>query len=113
MRDLDCQYETAFVLAHKLREAMTAADKGKKLSGEVEIDGMYTGGHIRPANYKADRKDRRLAENQIGKRKLVIVARQRGGNTLTFVTHSEADGVRGLIRSVTGLGGLLVWEVAT
>jgi len=95
-RDLDCQYKTAFVLAHKLREAMTAADKGKKLSGEVEIDGMYTGGHIRPGNYKADRKDRRLAENQTGKRKVVIVARQRGGNTLTFVTNSEADGVRGL-----------------
>lgn len=95
-RDLDCQYKTAFVLAHKLREAMAAADKGKKLSGEVEIDGMYTGGHVRPANYKTDRKDRRLAENQTGKRKVVIVARQRGGNTLTFVTNSEADGVRGL-----------------
>ena len=95
-RDLDCQYKTAFVLAHKLREAMTAADKGKKLSGEVEIDGMYTGGHVRPANHKADRVDRRLAENQTGKRKVVIVARQRGGDTLTFVTNSEADGVRGL-----------------
>ena len=58
------QYKTAFVLAHKLREAVGAADKGKKVSGEVEIDGMYTGGHVRPANYKQDRKDRRLAENQ-------------------------------------------------
>lgn len=95
-RDLDCQYKTAFVLAHKLREAMGAADKGTKVSGHVEIDGMYTGGHIRPANYRENRKDRRLAENQTGKRQVVIVAREREGKTLTFVTKSEADGVRGL-----------------
>lgn len=95
-RDLNVQYKTAFVLAHKLREAIGAADKGKKVSGEVEIDGMYTGGHVRPENYKKDRKDRRLAENQTGKRKVVIVARERGGKTLTFVAPTEADGVRGL-----------------
>lgn len=95
-RDLDCQYKTAFVLAHKLREAMTAADKGAKVSGEVEIDGMYTGGYVKPANYRQDRKDRRLAENQTGKRRVVIVARERNGKTRTFVTKSEADGVRGL-----------------
>ena len=28
-RDLDCQYKTAFVLAHKLREAMVAEMKGR------------------------------------------------------------------------------------
>jgi len=95
-RDLDCQYKTAFVLAHKLREAMGAADKGAKVSGDVEIDGMYTGGYVKPANYKRDRIDRRLAENQTGKRRVVIVARERGGKTLTFVTKSEAEGVRGL-----------------
>lgn len=95
-RDLDCQYKTAFVLTHKLREAMAAADKGAKVSGEVEIDGMYTGGYVKPANYRKDRIDRRLAENQTGKRRVVIVARERGGKTLTFVAKSEAEGVRGL-----------------
>lgn len=95
-RDLDCQYKTAFVLAHKLREAMGAADKGAKVSGDVEIDGMYAGGYVKPTNYKRDRIDRRLAENQTGKRRVVIVARERGGKTLTFVTKSEAEGVRGL-----------------
>jgi transposase-like protein len=49
-RDLDCQHKTAFVLAHKIREAMVAETKGLKLTGEVEIDGAYFGGHIRPAN---------------------------------------------------------------
>src|SRR6185437_11101166 len=76
-RDLDCQYKTAFVLAHKLREAMGAADKGAKVSGEVEIDGMYTGGYVKPTNYKEHRRDRRLAINQNGKRQVVIVARER------------------------------------
>ena len=39
-RDLDFQYKTVFVLAHKLREAVGADMVGAKLSGEVEIDGM-------------------------------------------------------------------------
>src|SRR6185503_18108791 len=31
-RDLNVQYKTAFVMAHKLREAMAAGDKGKQVS---------------------------------------------------------------------------------
>ena len=53
-RDLDCQYKTAFVLSHKLREAMAAEINGQKLDGHVEIDGAYFGGHIRPANLKEE-----------------------------------------------------------
>ena len=60
-RDLDCQYKTAFGLAHKLREAMAQEiQTGEVLDGHVEIDGAYFGGHIRPENRKEDRKDRRL-----------------------------------------------------
>ena len=95
-RDLDCQYKTAFVLAHKIREALGATDKDAKVSGEVEIDGMYTGGYVKPANYKENRRDRRLAENQTGKRRVVIVARERDGKTITFVAKSEDAGVPGL-----------------
>src|ERR1043166_9268601 len=36
-RDLDVQYKTAFVLAHKLREAMAAEQKDRELNGVVEI----------------------------------------------------------------------------
>jgi hypothetical protein len=46
-RDLDVQYKTAFVLAHKMREAMAAEIKGATVGGVgsvVEIDGMYVGG---------------------------------------------------------------------
>ena len=45
-RDLDVQYKTAFVLAHKLREAMAASTKTLGIGGEgrtAEIDGAYFG----------------------------------------------------------------------
>lgn len=92
-RDLDVQHKTAFVLCHKLREALAAEYEGLKLSGEIEIDGQYHGGHIRPANLKEDRIDRRLAKHQTGTRRVVVAMRQRGGRTLTFVERNEADGV--------------------
>ena len=99
-RDLDCQYKTAFVLAHKLREAMASETKGHTLDGEVEIDGAHFGGHIRPANRVEDRIDRRLAEHQTGTRRVVIAARQRKGRTLTAIVRNEADGVE-FIQAVT------------
>ena len=92
-RDIDCQYKTAFVLAHKLREALAAEVEGLKLAGEVEIDGAYFGGKVRPANHKENRKDRRKAENQNGERRVVIALRERDGATKTFVATSEAAGV--------------------
>ena len=92
-RDLDVQYKTAFVLAHKLREAMAAEQANMTLRGHVEVDGAYFGGYVRPENRKEDRKDRRLAENQTGKRRVVVVMRERGGRTLPFVVRSEDQGV--------------------
>ncbi|BAQ49590.1 IS1595 family transposase [Methylobacterium aquaticum] len=92
-RDLSVSYKTAWILAHKLREALSAEMKGFGLEGEVEIDGAYFGGHVRPENRKEDRKDRRLKENQSEERRVVIVMRQRAGRTLTFVERKEAAGV--------------------
>ena len=92
-RDLDCQYKTAFVLAHKLREALATETADAKLSGEVEVDGAYFGGHIRPENRKEDRKDRRLAEHQTGKRRAVVAMRERNGRTLPFVFRGEDDSI--------------------
>ncbi len=43
-----------------------------KLWGSVQIDGKYIGGHIKPENKKEDRIDRRLKENQNGKRMCVL-----------------------------------------
>ena len=99
-RELDVQYKTAWVLCHKLREAMQDEYEGRKVSGEVEIDGAYFGGHIRPANKREDRIDRRRKRYQTGTRRVVVVARARKGRTLTFVTKTEAGGVDLVARNV-------------
>jgi len=88
-RDLDCQYKTAFVMAHKIREALASEANGQTVAGTVEVDGGYFGGHIRPANNRINRVDRRLAAHQTGKRRVVVVMRERGGRTLPFVFRSE------------------------
>src|SRR5438105_2135559 len=93
-RDLNCQYRTAFVIAHKLREALGAVvQSGPELSGAVHVDGMYTGGSQKPKNKKAERVDRRLAEEQTGKRQGVVVAREVLGRTLPFVVPRESAAV--------------------
>src|SRR5271165_2883182 len=71
-RDLGVSYKCAFVLEHKLREAMAEEMKGRTLGGEgkvAEVDGGYFGGYEKPQNLAANRVDRRLAQNQSGKRK--------------------------------------------
>jgi hypothetical protein len=79
-RDTDVQYKTAFVLAHKLREAVASATTALRI-----------GGHIRPENLAADRIDRRLAENQTGQRQVVVAMRERGGRTLAQVFAAESE----------------------
>lgn len=85
------QYKTTFVLAHKIREALSDEMKDDTVSGTVEIDGAYFGGHVKPSNYKENRRDRRLAINQNGKRRMVVIMREREGRTLPFVFRSEAE----------------------
>lgn len=92
-RDLDVQHKTAFVLMHKLREAMAAETRDATLVGEVEVDGAAFGGHVRPSNKREDRVDRRLLGNRSGKRRVVVALRQRGGRTLTRTFVREAEGV--------------------
>ena len=108
-RDLGCQYKVAFVLCHKLREAMSADMHGQAVGGEgktVEIDGLYAGGYVKPANHREDRKDRRLFENRSGKRQVVVVARERGGRTIADVFPTEAAAVN-FIRSRVARGTVI------
>src|SRR5689334_13323944 len=74
-RDLGLSYKAAFVLCHKMREAMAEELKGRTVGGagkEAEIDGGYFGGYMKPANEAAHRVDRRLLRNQNGKRQCVV-----------------------------------------
>lgn len=98
-RDLDVQYKTAFVLAHKIRESLMEHRDESALAGEVHMDGAYVNGYIRPKNKKANRIDRRLAVHQKPGKRCVFVMRQKAVEadagmsgavkTLTFVLKGE------------------------
>ncbi|WP_425304834.1 IS1595 family transposase [Bradyrhizobium erythrophlei] len=93
-RDLGLSYKSAFVLLHKLREAMAEELKGRVIAGEgktAEVDGGYFGGYVKPASQKEYHRDRRYARNQNGKRKVVVVVRERGGNSVPAVFGSESQ----------------------
>jgi transposase-like protein len=101
-RELAIQYKSAFVIGHKIREAVGLVFKSLHLGGagrHVEVDGAYFGGHVRPANRKTDRQDRRRTETQSGRRQVVVVIRERAlagtslGGTLPAVFASEAAAV--------------------
>ena len=95
-RDLNVSYKCAFVLLHKLREAMAEELKGRVIGGEgkvAEVDGGYFGGYVKPANRKEYRRDRRLHENQNGKRKAVVIIRERNGNSIPAVFKTEAQAI--------------------
>ena len=102
-RDLGTHYMTAFVMAHKLREAMATEVRTQPIGGEgkrAEIDGGYFGGYVKPANRRENRRDRRLRQHQSGKRKVVVVIRERDGRTLPGVFHSEVEALSFIRRQV-------------
>jgi hypothetical protein len=93
-RGLGLSYKSAFVLLHKFREAMAEEMKGRVVGGEgkvAEVDGGYFGGYVKPANLKEKRLDRRFAENQSGKRKVVVIIRERGGASVPAVFGTESQ----------------------
>ena len=114
-RDLDVQYKTAFVLSHKIREAVASEMKGAHVGGEgkiAEVDGAYFGGYIKPANHVENRRDRRLAINQNGKRRVVVAIRERDGRTVTQVFKTEAASVS-FIKSRVAKGTELMTDEAS
>jgi transposase-like protein len=93
-RDLGTEHKTAWVLCQKLREAMASEVKNRTIGGFgriAEIDGGYFGGYIKPSNNLRNRRDRRLARNQNGKRRCVVVIRERDGLTLPYVFRTESE----------------------
>jgi transposase-like protein len=97
-RDMNINPKSAFVLLHKLREAMGTTIGTDELAGMVEVDGAYFGKGSRQANRKADRADRRALDIE---RQVVVVARERGiGQTRTWVVGNEADAVPAIRQTV-------------
>jgi transposase-like protein len=96
-RDLGLAYKSAFVLLHKLREAMAGELKSRMIGGEgkvAEVDGGFFGGYVKPANLKENRLDRRLAANQSGKRQCVVIIRERNGNSVPAVFKGESHAAK-------------------
>ncbi|MGH9544690.1 MAG: IS1595 family transposase [Terriglobales bacterium] len=77
-RHLDCNYRTAWYLAHRIREAMLDAD-APKLTGVIEMDETYIGGKQR--GHKAKRKNKDV----------VIGVRERGGEVRLFHTKDATN----------------------
>jgi hypothetical protein len=79
---------------------MGAEMRGRQLGGEgaeASVDGAYFGGYVKPSNLVENRRDRRKAENQTGKRQVVVIIREHGGESLPAVSKSEAAAL-GFIR---------------
>lgn len=90
-QELEISYKAAFVRLHKLREVLVSHQQANDLRGAVEIDGAYFGGHVRPKNNKPKRVDRRRLPHRSGKRKCVVIFRERNGRSRPIVcSESEA-----------------------
>ena len=96
-RYLGLHAKTAFVLLHKLRCALTSNAATTQLSGVVEIDGGWFGGHVRRENHRVARVDRRRRQHQSGKRRCVVVMRQRSGPTVTAVVNMRLRPFRSFV----------------
>ena len=114
-RDLDVQYKTAWVLYHKIRESLYLNQDETKLSGVCEIDGVYVGNYIKPANNIEDRVYRRKAFKP--NKRTVISIRQRAEvgdevvgsiRTKTFITKSEnTEDIKEVIYNSVELGSTI------
>jgi len=68
--------------------------KGRVVGGDgkvAEVDGGYFGGYVKPRNLAENRVDRRLSRNQSGKRKVVVIVRERNGNSVPAVFRTEGQ----------------------
>jgi hypothetical protein len=72
----------------------------------AKIDGGYFGGYVKPANHLENRRDRRLACNQTGKRKAVVIIRERNGRSLPAVFRTEGQALS-FIRSRIAKGTII------
>ena len=96
-RDLGTSYKAAFVLAHKLREAMASEDQSApepRREREIRLDRRRLFRRLHQAREPQGPSPRSsLARNQNGKRQCVVVIRERDGHTLPGVFKSETDAV--------------------
>jgi hypothetical protein len=89
--------------------------KGRVVGGDgkvAEVDGGYFGGYVKPRNLAENRVDRRLSRNQSGKRKVVVIVRERNGNSVPAVFRSEGQ-AQSWIKARVAKGTVLNADEAT
>ena len=95
--------QVGILLLHKLREAKAEELRGRVIGGEgkvAEVDAGYFGGYAKPANLAANRIDRHYTFNQSGKRKAVIVIRERDGTRSPPCSAPRARRCHGYARAL-------------
>lgn len=105
-RVLGRSYKTAFVLLHKLREVMGEMRTDQKLTGIVEIDGVWVGGKVRrrspvdkrlnfskprPMDISPDQWAKMIETRSKQRTIVTLRERRRGGRTLSFLCRREGD----------------------
>lgn len=109
-QELEVSYPTAFVLKHKIREAIGTEQHRYKLRGAIETDGAYFGGHVRPRNKAPSRVDRRRLNHRSDKRQCVTIIRERGGRSRAIIA-SESDAAR-MIPDIVEPGSIIYTDDA-
>lgn len=85
-RSMGISYKAAFVLLHKLREAIEDGRADMKVGGLVEMDAAYYGGSVRPLNTG---RDGARPKGKRPKKKCVLTLVQRDGPAVTVLVESE------------------------
>ena len=102
-REVKISYKSAFVLLHRIREAMGRDDPEAMLGGVVEIDGAIFGGSVPRLPNAKELWDKYKSKNKAAarkKRKLIVVMRERQGDdpsvpakVRTFLLSKEGDAI--------------------
>jgi hypothetical protein len=99
-----------------LGQAASGISENQKLFGVRLGKGRARwGGYVKPANLKEKRVDRRFAVNQNGKRKVVVIVRECGGDSVPALFHSRSQAsafirsriAKGTVVHATGAG---LWD---
>lgn len=112
--ELDVHYRTAFVLCHKLRDAMRQENGQIKPNGPVAVDGSEIGGHVRPKNTKKSEKDhRKVPYTDKRKSKFAVVIREKTGQRRSIPrVFSHESQSKDFIRSVVPKGTVVHHDAA-
>lgn len=104
-REIPCQPKSAFVIGHKLREALRGLESQVPLTGKVELDSSGYGGKRRPSNFRGKKKREQgkkgVSEYVTEERQWIVAVRERNGETRAFVVPRETDAIPALMRHIS------------